>query len=41
MLAGVAYQRSGMMSEHVLLPTIAGLIAIGLLIWGVRRVIRR
>ena len=37
MLAGTAYKRAGVIAEHLLLPVLAGLLAIGFLVWAFRR----
>ena len=40
LLAGTAYQRAGVMAEHLLLPVLAGLLAIAFLVWSFRRISR-
>jgi membrane protein DedA with SNARE-associated domain len=37
LLAGTAYKRAGVIAEHLLLPVLAGLLAIGFLVWAFRR----
>ena len=41
MLAGSAWHRAGALGGHVTLPLIVGLIALAVLIWGIRRLRRR
>ncbi len=36
-LAGTAYHRSGAMAEQLILPIVAGVIAIGIAVWAYRR----
>jgi membrane protein DedA with SNARE-associated domain len=40
MLAGNAYRHAGAIAGHLTLPIIAGIAAIGFLIWGIRRRLR-
>ena len=37
MLAGAAYRHAGAVAGQLMLPIIAGIVAIGFLIWGIRR----
>lgn len=40
MLAGTAYQSAGVTAKHLLLPVAAGVVAIGLVVWAIRRHLR-
>jgi membrane-associated protein len=41
LLAGTAYKKAGAMADDLLLPVAAGVIAIGLVVWAIRRHLRR
>jgi membrane protein DedA with SNARE-associated domain len=40
-LAGTIYAKAGAMADQLLLPVVAGLVAIGLLLWAARWLVRR
>jgi membrane protein DedA with SNARE-associated domain len=39
-LAGTAYGHAGALGEHLTLPIIAGIVAVGVLVWAIRRWMR-
>ena len=41
MLAGTVYEKAGAIADQLVLPVIAGLVAIGLLVWAVRWLVQR